>query len=375
MPSAGQYTIPVTASIAREEDKWIWTVSPGHDGDPDVIESQGVDLVKAASREMYKGLCAFVPNVELWHGLSPEARQGHSDALKVLGRKLTEVLFDGRQDEFVAQLARMASPVIEQITYGKNEQPLFEYCLLKDGETEFYLGERCLCIYSMVRKERRGIRQHYAASRRVGPRLVGYAEDGSLGSACKQHNAPDPSRPEEQIAVAVALAEGGGSLSVLEPLTEALLDDELEKFRNWIAEPRHVVHFNCSGKQRSDDPKLLLRAGALVGIEEMTRPAPADFRGSFIFLNAWSSAVGRDSIRTSFAEFFRQKRAACVLCTTGPIEDGFATRLAKAFYNHLQRDGMNALNALLAARQSLLQEGHPMALQYTYVGDYDYRLA
>ncbi|WP_271554899.1 CHAT domain-containing protein [Bradyrhizobium sp. CCBAU 45394] len=323
---------------------------------------------------MNDALRALVDVVKGWRELSEIARAEHVNALKERGRRLAGAFFGGGQDEFARHLGLLTSPIVTQYTYGRSEQPLFEHCLLNDGTAEYFLGERCICRYRVINAKRADLRKHYEAAQHAGPRLVSYAEDSSLDSACRSHKRPDPSRSEEEISILADLAGAEERLLVLDPLTESLPDAELEVLRNWIAEKNHILHFNCHTDQSSELPRLRLRAGAKIGILEMTHPVKAaDFHGSLVFLNASSSAIGRSSLKTSIAEFFRQRRAACILCTTGPIEDGFATRLAKVFYDHL-RDGTNVVTALLAARQKLLEEGHPMALQYTYIGNDNYRL-
>ncbi|MCA6115209.1 CHAT domain-containing protein [Bradyrhizobium sp. WSM 1738] len=372
MPSADPF--PVVATVELIGDRWIWRIDCGPDGEAIDFQSGPVDDVRDASRDMNDSLRALVDVVKGWSDLSEVARAEHVNALKQRGRRLAGAFFDGRQDEFARYLGLLTSPVLTQYTYGRSEQPLFEHCLLNDGNGEFFLGERCICRYRVINAKRADLRKHYEAAQRAGPRLVGYAEDSSLDSACRMHNRPDPARSEEEISILTDLAGGKDRLSVLDALTESLSDAELEVLRNWIAEKNHVLHFNCHTDQSLEFPRLRLRSGAKIGILEMTHPVrAADFRGTLVFLNASSSVIGRSSLKTSIAEFFRQRRASCILCTTGPIEDRFATRLARVFYDHLG-DGMNVVTALLAARQKLLEEGHPMALQYTFIGNDNHRL-
>jgi len=371
--------VNITVSVPKGSDRWVWMVDRGFDGQPVSIPSGTVDQVRDASNEMREALGAFKTIVEAgWHDLSPEAKKEHLDALKAKARLLTGALFNGRQDEFTDHLARLSYPIITQFARGSSDQPLFEFCLLNDGTTDFFLGERYICRCKVVDSNKpKTLRAQYAVSRPSTPRLVGYAEDNLLGSACPSHDTPDPSRPDQQISIMMDLVGEGRKPSVLDSLSESLPEHELDVLGNWIAEKYHVIHFNC-GADHSRRPTLRLRQGAKVGVKELSHKhidRPADFHGGLVFLNACSSAVGKTSLTTSIAEFFRQRRASCVLCTTGPIEDGFATKLARLFYGHLLREGMNVVSALLSARSKLIEEeGHPMALNYTYIGDDDYRL-
>lgn len=366
--------INITVELDGGGEKWVWMIDSGYDGQPLLITSRTIDDVREASDKMTEALALFSKVVEGgWAGLSPDAKTGHLDSLKAKGRLLTGALFNGRQEEFTEHLARLTSPIITQFSRSSSHQPLFEFCLLNDGTTDFFLGERCICRYKVVEPRKPATsRAQYRAIQRTGTRLVGYAEDNLLGSSCRSHDTPDPSRSSEQIAIMMGLIGPGEKPFVLNSLSESLPDHELDVLRNWIAAKYHVVHFNC-GADHSDRPTLRLRAGAKVGVKEMTHPA-ADFHDGLVFLNACSSAIGTNSLTTSIAEFFRQRRASCILCTTGPIEDGFATKLSRIFYDHL-KEGMNVVSALLSARATLLQEeGHPMALNYTYIGNDDYRL-
>lgn len=135
---------------------------------------------------MRKALSVFSKVVEGgWDDLSPDAKKGHLDSLKAQGRLLTGALFNGRQDEFAEHLARLTSPIITQFSRGSSHQPLFEFCLLNDGTADFFLGERCICRYKVVDpKKSRTLRAQYPSIQRTEARLVGYAEDNMLGSAC-----------------------------------------------------------------------------------------------------------------------------------------------------------------------------------------------
>jgi hypothetical protein len=363
------------AFFRRSGNGWEWMVAPTARGGSLVIPSGPDDSIVEASSELDALLHDFPDVVDGWSGLSPEAAQGYVDSFKASGRKLTDALFAGRQDEFVAEMKLLESASISQITDASIPQHLIEFCVLSDGGEEFFLGEKYPCIYRVDNRDPETLKKPLPVVLK-GNRRIGYAEDDCLDSACEMHN--EPRRAEiEEIFLAIALAKAPGTLFVLEPLTEDVGDADVKTFQEWMDDRHHVKHFNSHleiTERVFRQPRLRVRSNAFVGKSEMPPQDVFDLTGSFIFLNACSSGRGLSSFRTSLAWYLQSQNATGVAYTTGPVSDAFATRFARAVYRNLDEGKQTLFKAFHNAKLSLLGEGHPMALLYTFVGPDTYVL-
>jgi hypothetical protein len=364
------------AFFSRSGNGWQWVVVPIASGGSLIIQSGPEDSIAEASSELDAVLHDFPGVVDGWNGLSPEAADGYVESIKACGRKLTRALFAGRQDEFVAEMKLLGSASISQLTNASIPQLLIEFCVLTDGSEEFFLGAKYPCIYRMDNRDPETLKKPHPALLK-GDRRIGYAEDDCLESACKKHN--EPRREEiEEIFVAIALAKEPGALFVLDPLTEDVGDADVKIFQEWMDARHHVKHFNShlevTERVLSRQPRLRLRSNAFVGESEMPPDDVFDLTGSFIFLNACSSGRGLSSFRTSLAWYLKMQNATGVAFTTGPVSDAFATRFARTVYRNLDEGKQTLFRAFHNAKLSLLGEGHPMALLYTFIGPDAYML-
>lgn len=369
MGIGGLHGIAATASFEIKDGKWTWHITPTSAGDDLKIESRDNDKVRDASDGMRSALDAFSSSMSLWPTMSDEAKDEHVEALKKAGRKLTKEMFDGREAEFVRELDAMSVKTVN-IRSHFEEQLMIEFCVLKDADTEFFLGERCLCIYRMQSRERGLLDKALDIPPLTeDDLLVGYAEDDDLGSACAEHK--KATRPaEEEIYVAADLAGGLDALSVLDPLTAAFTSTDKGNLIAWLRDRRHVVHFNCHATDAAsgEKPRLQVRSRSRFGREELGSDR-MDLTGTFVFLNACYSAVGTRSIRSSMAEYFRGQGADCIACSIGALDDRFATMFARELYRELGAKKSTIFSAFLECRGRLVkQEKHPMALMYTYLG-------
>jgi hypothetical protein len=373
MASFATHKTSAAAFFRRSGNGWEWMLAPTASGGSLFIRSGPDDSIVEASSELDALLHDFPGVVDGWIGLSPEAAQGYVDSFKACGRKLTRALFAGREDEFVAEMKLQELASISQLTDASIPQHLIEFCVLTDGDEEFFLGERYPCIYRVDNRDPETLKRPLPAVLK-GNRRIGYAEDDSLESACETHN--EPRRADiEEIFLAIALAKEPGTLFVLEPLTDDVGDADVKTFQGWMDDRHHVKHFNSHleiTERVLRQPRLRLRSNAFVGKSEMQDIF--DLTGSFIFLNACSSGRGLSSFRTSLAWYLQSQNAAGVAYTTGPVSDAFATRFARALYKNLDERKQSLFKAFHNAKLSLLGEGHPMALLYTFVGPDTYVL-
>lgn len=370
MPVGGLHSTNTSALFCENGNRWKWILFPTASGDTIVIESQPSDVIAPAARRLDAVLTTFADSAEGWLTRSEQAKSETIEALMSAGRSLTDALFDGRDGEFVAALKASDQRTVTNMTFGFEHQHLIDFCVLRDGEREFFLGEWCLSVNRMVAKPHATLEKDLDGSiNGTRERRIGYAEDGSLNSACLQHERP--TRPEvEEIYVLKQLCAEMTELSVLDPMSRDVSASEIGMLRDWLAEERKaVVHFNCHAELFGEEsvPRMRVREGGFIGAPEL--PHDVDLEGTLVFLNTCSSARGRDSMRTSLAQYFRQQLSPCVICTTGPVEDGFATRFARALYRRLAVERQPIASALMGARLDLWEAEHnPLAFGYTYVG-------
>ncbi len=381
MPVGGLHATHASASFRPLGDVWVWSVYPTPNGKALVIESEAADVVAHASRKMKRALNTFALNADEWLERSDEAKGETIAALMDAGRELAKALFKGRDCEFVKSLRDMEPRTLTSFMFGPENQHLIEYCVLSDGDREFFLGEWCLGINREVARQGEAFDKATERRRdRSWDRKVGYAEDGKLKSACLRHNTPTRPKTEEIFVVGDLLVDRS-QLSVLDPLNVDPLNDvvsveETQTLRAWLANRRDVVHFNCHAKLFEEDgrPRMRVRNGGFIGVPEL--PDEIDLMNSLVFLNACSSAMGLDSFRTSLAQYFLQQLAVCVVCTTGPIDDAFATRFARVLYRLLDEDRLTIMEALIKARQEIWRtERNPLVFAYTYIGEDDFTLS
>ncbi|MBR1220384.1 CHAT domain-containing protein [Bradyrhizobium sp. U87765 SZCCT0131] len=372
MASGGLHESFAAAFFRRSHHRWEWCVVPTISGGALTIESGPDDEIHDASLEL-DGILDSLPDVVRgWAGRSPEARHGDLDALKTCGRRLTRALFGERQHEFVREMKALGFPTISRITDGTLPQHLVEFCLLTDGDEEFFLGARWPCIYRIDNRSAPDLNALYPALQ-VTERRIGYAEDDSLASACTAHNSPQ--RPDiEEIYLAMELARDSGTLIVLDALSESVGERDVAIFRDWMHDRHHVKHFNAHVEITERMFRMRVRSKAFVGKGAMPPADRFDLTGSCVFLNACSSGRGSSSFRTSMAWYLKSQNAACVIYTTGPVDDTFATRFARSIYRHLDQGRRTLIEALTGARRELLQDGHPMALLYNFIGPDGYVL-
>ncbi|MBZ9801093.1 CHAT domain-containing protein [Mesorhizobium sp. ES1-6] len=361
----------------------MWTITPDSHGGSSEFLSAEDDMVEAACLALSLQLDDFCIVAADWNGHTLGERSECLDVLNKRGRALTKALFDGREDEFLAEIRLLGISAITQLIQpGGKLQRLIDLCVMRDDDGEFFLGERYLCVPRVTTSSTELLNSMYPRGRPpVAHHKIGYAEDAMLDSSCKLHKTP--SRPDiEEIYVIGELAGDINSLSVLAPLDHSLMDADREELLNWLTERHSVLHFNCRIATPEDldgnpgPPHLRVRANAFISASEMSGPDEFDFTGCFVFLNACASAFGNHSYRSSLAHFFRRQKSPCVACTTGPVDDAFATVFARELYKHLKVGKLNMSAAFQETRRNLTAtSGHPMALLYTYIGRDAYALA
>jgi len=376
MNDTGLYDTFAHASFTRSGGGWLWSIMTDADQFPLDIPSGPEDDIREASEKLKAAIAPFTEVVAGWNERSPDARKGLIDDLREKGRILSDALFGGRQREFADKLKSLDQPKLAQLTNGQIEQHLIEFCVLEDEEGEYFLGERCLCLYRLTTRDDGVLAKMFDpdGTRWAGGRNVGYTEDDRLDSSCAVHATPTGSATEE-ISVVRKLVGTDGALIVLDELSEPLSQPNIDTFHAWMLDRHNVKHFNCHLELTSRDfmqPRVRVRSGAFVGGSEM--PRKDDYlRGSFLFLNS-CSGIGWSSFRKTLPYYFDSKGAACVVFTTGPIDDAFATEFARIIYDQLDGEKASIHDAFRKARAILLKEGHPSALLYTYIGPDNFTL-
>ncbi|CAN7727090.1 CHAT domain-containing protein [Neorhizobium tomejilense] len=335
------------------------------------------DIVSEALLVAEQKLQRFCHAVNDWTGHTDEDRASFLAELKEMGRDLTAAFFAGEAPLFVERLSSTRSKIVEQVHIGITQQLPLDFCLLEANGEEFFLGERYLCPQTLSTRTDAPLRNLIAgATGHGGFCPVGYAEDDELPSACKTPASVTRPHVEEFAVISENLATGV-TASVLPGITSLLTSDDLKALRKWISARYQVLHINSHVKRQERNryrPHLQLRSKALVGSEHLNLPSPEkpDFTGTFVFLNGCGTVIGSTSFNTSVARHFLKYNASGITCTTGPVDDAFATEFARELYTNLNGKRMSARHAVIATRAAMTErKGHPMALLYTYIGQDD----
>lgn len=332
--------------------------------------SRSLDFVRKVVAKVQERIDALI------YAINPDLEyESHQKAricneLRAAGREFAEALFADKLATFERLLASNEVEQISLMPIGAVDDLPIEFCVLRPICGEVYLGELATVLRIFV-----GTRYSEEAGKLV-PELPGawrpiYAEDGELGSSCKDIGSPQPH--EEITALRPIAGYDLTRLSVLEKLKRAEAARDQDAFRRWIAEAQDVIHFNSEATESG----LRVRELADVRREDFRSLDGAGLtQGMIVFLNACRSAIDRMRVEGSLAVEFWLAGAETVACTTWTVDDTASTAFVRAFYTELSTAGATAAKAMLAARRQVNAElGHPMANLFTLIGNPNYTLS
>lgn len=218
-------------------------------------------------------------------------------------------------------------------------------------------------------------------------KLVSFASDSGLPSGHNSANGVS-SRQDREISVLEPLVKSLNEVQVLKDLDGSSSGNrqlELNELYKWLSENEaHIWHFACHSYDYEEDneptQKIRLRTDFCVSCNDITNMPGSlaagqcnfAFDSQFLFLNCCNSAYNQYGIDYSVAMSFYNMNANVIVCTTGAVDDGYATNFARQFYRFVAaaEDKYEAWQALLETRQAMYENnGNPMGLFYTLMGN------
>ena len=186
------------------------------------------------------------------------------------------------------------------------------------------------------------------------PILLGYAEDDRLPSARSGRERDVFRDLSIQLTSLARLSAHRGS--------EATLSD-------FMAKSETLTHFNCHAERSAATGPGALFVSEAYKVDRASIVKLEVCANSIIVLNCCSGHTMRHDVTDTLATIFMEKRVSAVVATTASIEDRYATRWAKHFYEALW-SGEMVPQSILKARMKMLEEPspNPSAMLYAYLG-------
>lgn len=334
--------------------------------------------IDAANDELVDRVDDFSLDVYRWASLDPQVKNRHLNDIEAAGRKLAEKMFGDQLPNFVNLVKQYRPRRLEIEVLDEAFSPLLDLIRILDAGKEIYLGE----VVTVTSGFDGGVLQFEQPSANamedefVMPLkefAVGLAEDSSLPSACRDRSSTARAAIEEIYALRPIVSDLS-DVDILRSLDPTSREDGLEELNQWLHPLRRVVHFNChgisAGRGRNDDPNIQITEKFSFDKDDLH---DRDLSFALVTLNVCNSAVGTYSSRKTLAQAFHDQNAMATVCTTGAVDDRFATDFACELYARLA--GADLLTAMHDTRRELLRRHqHPMSLMYTFTGEGAFRL-
>jgi hypothetical protein len=332
--------------------------------------------IRAANDRMFDSLDDFSFAVGDWDRLDEQTRNEHLIPIASAGRALADALFGSELPTFVEMLMKHRSRRLELVVMDEGFNPYWDFLRLPHNGVEMYLGGLVTVTpgyfdNANAPKDMADEFEVAALGTDFGP--VALAEDESLASACRGRHSTSRASVEEIYTLQPVVGDLS-EIDVLRHLDPQSRGNEVAEINRWLGPMRRLVHFNCHGlsadRGRNADPNLQVTRSFSFGKTDIDA---GDLSYALINLNVCNSAVGTYSSRRTLSQTFHDQNAAATICTTGSVDDGFATIFSRELYGRLAKDDL--LTAMHETRKALLsRHNHPMSLMYTFTGPSAFRL-
>ncbi len=155
-------------------------------------------------------------------------------------------------------------------------------------------------------------------------------------------------------------------------------ETELHRFKQFLKQSRHVVHFACHALSNEKDPLksfIQLSDGIQISLADLSQAPTALMKGfPLVVLNACSTGRLSPMNVRYFAGNFIQYGALGVVATEANVPDNLAADFTQKLYPHLL-NGEYLGDSVLRTRQELWEQGNPVGLLYALYGSPIIRLA
>jgi hypothetical protein len=292
------------------------------------------------------------------------------------GRALADALFGPELTTFVGLVTKYGARRLDLVVFDETFSPYWDFLRVVRGGVEMYLGDFVTVTPGYTLRtdhpppEDMGDEFEITILDDLGP--VGLVEDETLPSA---HLNPITTEGTlKEINTLIPVVKDLSEVDILRPMISSARPKEVAAMNKWLGPQRRLVHFNCHGSSatrgRNADPVLNVTRSFSV---DKTDLHTCDLSYGLVNLNVCNSAVGTYSSRKTFCQTFHDQNAAATICTTGSVDDGFATAFARELYGRLVNQDL--LTSMHETRRALsTQHKHPMSLMYTFTGVGSFRL-
>lgn len=353
----------------------IWAVLRTSAGGAHQFSPRPLADINASNDAMFVCLDEFSKDVWQWSTtLDPADRNKHLDDMAAAGRDLATALFGDELPTFVGLLSQHHARRLDIVVCDETFSPYWDFVRIVHRGTEIYLGDLVVVTagYTLpVDEEPENMEEEYPIvrlPRPIGP--VGLVEDEDLPSSSRN----PATGVAKEISTLTPIVHHVSNVDVLRPMVTSARATEIDELNRWLGPQRRVVHFNCHGasatRGRNVDPSLNITTSFSVDKSDLHT---CDLSYGLVNLNVCNSAVGTYSSRKTFCQAFHDQNAEATICTTGSVDDSFATAFAEVLYERLANEDL--LTSMHEARRTLSRtHQHPMSLMYTFTGPSSFRL-
>lgn len=169
----------------------------------------------------------------------------------------------------------------------------------------------------------------------------------------------------------------GTTVNTLVALNTTRRQEGLRRYRSFVSEGYHLIHFNCHARAEEGRTAARLEVSQNFCIElpDLACHEHVVPEGSAVVLNCCDGLTAKYEGTDTLAHAFAERGSGVVVAATAPINDAYATRFAECFYGRYL-GGASVFEAMIAARRQVIADtGNPLCLAYGAIGNIHDRMA